>query len=368
MDYLEEEEAYFSKGKREGKKERRKKKKKDRSKYKKSDLERQQKQDKPISPDEKRGRILAISPERITLLCEGKTLICTLKGALKKEKTKEKNLIAVGDWVHVEVVDEETGAITYVEPRKSSLCRAENLRRRKTQLIAANVDQVFIVMSLVSPQFKPLLVDRYVLSAKVGNMAPIILVNKLDFLETPPDGHTLHEVAEEKLVLEEFLAAYTPLNIPVLTLSVVTGEGLGQLKTFMEGKTSVFSGQSGVGKSSLINAILDSNLPIGPIAHKTNKGSHTTTAAELIPLENGAFCIDTPGIKSFGLWENDPETILSIFPDFAPFAAHCKFHSCTHIHEPDCAVRKALEEGKLSPLRYTSYLTLLEDAPPKEWE
>ena len=199
-------------------------------------------------------------------------------------------------------------------------------------------------------------------------MDPIVLINKTDLLDNRPENLSQQEIEAEKLVLEEFLEAYAPLDIPILTLSVSSGENLDALKKLMENKTSVFSGQSGVGKSSLINAVLGSDLPIGPIAHKTNKGSHTTTAAELIPLENDAFCIDTPGIKSFGLWETHPQTILSIFPDFLPFAEKCRFPNCTHVHEPDCGVKKALEEGQLSPLRYASYRTLLEERPPKDWE
>ncbi|MCB1109620.1 MAG: ribosome small subunit-dependent GTPase A, partial [Chlamydiia bacterium] len=273
-----------------------------------------------------------------------------------------------GDWVHFEKKSVDSGAIHHIEKRTSTLTRAENLSRRKTQLIAANIDQVFIVMSVVSPKFKPLLVDRYILSAKKGEMDPIVIINKMDLLEDPPENVSKEEAQAEKISLEEFLSAYTPLNIPIVTLSVSTGAGLETLKTLMENKTSVFSGQSGVGKSSLINAVLGSSLPIGPIAHKTNKGSHTTTAAELIPLENDAFCIDTPGIKSFGLWHTNQESILEIFPDFIPYQKLCKFPNCTHRHEPHCGIKQALEEEKLSPLRYASYITLLEDSPPKEWE
>ncbi|WP_194848478.1 ribosome small subunit-dependent GTPase A [Candidatus Neptunochlamydia vexilliferae] len=362
-DYLDYEEAFYSSGKRESRKERRQTQAKDRSKYKKTD---QVKQEKTVTlgENDRRGRVLKISPDIITVTCDNTAFDCTLKGALKKEKTKQKNLIAVGDWVYFD----PSQTIFHVEARTSFLRRAENLSRRKHQLIAANIDQVFIVTSLVSPKFKPLLIDRYILSAKEGNMDPIIVVNKHDLLMAPPENISADEAAAEKLVFEEFLEAYQPLDIPIVVLSVATGENLHELKALMENKTSVFSGQSGVGKTSLINAIFGSDLPIGPIALKTNKGSHTTTNAELVTLENGAFCIDTPGIKSFGLWQNDPAAILEIFPDFIPFAADCKFKTCTHIHEPECGIKKALEEKKLAPLRYASYLTLLEDTPPKEWE
>ncbi len=362
-DYLDYEERFHTRGKREGRKERRQTQAKDRSKYKKTDQDKEAKK-VFLKDGDRRGRVLKISPDVITVTFENETFDCTLKGALKKEKTKQKNLIAVGDWVYFDL----SNAIFHVEERTSFLRRAENLSRRKHQLIAANIDQVFIVTSLVSPKFKPLLIDRYILSAKEGNMDPIIVINKFDLLKAPPENVNGDEVRAEHLIFKEFLEAYKPLDIPIVVLSVATGENLRELKALMENKTSVFSGQSGVGKTSLINAIFGSDLPIGPIALKTNKGSHTTTNAELVPLENGAFCIDTPGIKSFGLWQNDPAAILEIFPDFVPFAKECKFKTCTHIHEPDCGVKKALEEKKLAPLRYASYLTLLEDTPPKEWE
>ncbi len=371
-EYLDYEEAFHPRGKRESRKERGETRAKDRSKYKKSDQDQRKEHLKnekpPLGANYLRGRVLTISSDMVTVSSGHKTYLCSLKGSLKKEKTKHKNLLTVGDWVHFEKKSTDSGAISHVEKRSSFLIRAENLSRRKQQLIAANIDQVFIVMSLVAPKFKPLLVDRYILSATKGNMTPIVLINKVDLLDDPPENITPEEVAAEKISLEEFLDAYKSLNIPIVPLSVSTGENLDQLKALMENKTSVFSGQSGVGKSSLINAILGSALPIGPIVLKTNKGSHTTTAAELIPLENDAFCIDTPGIKSFGLWENDTLSILEIFPDFAALAPQCKFPNCTHIHEPDCAIKKGVEEKTIHPLRYASYTTLLEDTPPKEWE
>lgn len=370
--YLDYEEEFHPHGKRENRKERRETQAKDRSKYKKSDQDQKKDQLKaeelPLGANYLRGRVLTISPDMVTVSSGHETYFCSLKGSLKKEKTKHKNLLTVGDWVHFEKKSTDSGAIAHVEKRTSFLIRAENHSRRKQQLIAANIDQVFIVTSLVAPRFKPLLIDRYILSATKGNMKPIILINKVDLLDDPPENISPEEVAAEKITLKEFLEAFEPLDIPVIPLSVSTGENLDRLKTLMENKTSVFSGQSGVGKSSLINTIFGSALPVGPIALKTNKGSHTTTAAELIPLENEAFCIDTPGIKSFGLWDNDPSSILEIFPDFTAFASNCKFPNCTHIQEPDCAIKNAIEEKTIHPLRYASYITLLEDTPPKEWE
>lgn len=371
-DYLDFEEDYQPRGKRESRKERRESQTRDRSKYKKTDQDQRREhlkaEEPPLGGNYKRGRILSISPEIITVAAEHQNYICTLKGALKKERTKQKNLIAVGDFVHFEVKSIDSGAITHVEKRTSFLARADNLSRRKQQLIAVNIDQVFIVMSVVAPKLKPLLIDRYILSALKGNMKPIILINKIDLLSDPPENIQAVDIAAEKMLLEEFREAYTPLKIPIVELSVTTGENLDQLKALMHNQTSVFSGQSGVGKSSLINATLGSSLPIGDMVEKTRKGSHTTTTAELIPLQDEGFCVDTPGIKSFGVYDINPEEILLTFPDFAPFASECKFPNCTHIHEPDCAIKEALETKKIHPLRYASYTTLLQESPPKDWE
>lgn len=372
-DFLDFEEEYLSKGeKRANRKERSLTRSKDRSKYKKSDQDQRKKQlraeEPPLGAHLKRGRILSISPEFISVLSEHELFVCTLKGALKKERTRHKNLIAVGDWVHFEQKSVDQGVISHVETRSSFLARADNLSRRKKQLLAVNIDQVFIVMSLCTPPFKPLLIDRYLIAAKKGNMEPIILINKVDLLTDPPPELSPGEVAEEKRLLADFLEAYQPLGIPILEISVSSGENMEALKTLMHDKASVFSGQSGVGKSSIINAVIGSDLPIGDIVSKTRKGSHTTTMAELLPIEGEGFCIDTPGIKSFGVWDISPQDISHYFPDFHPFEAACKFPNCSHLHEPSCAVKEALEEKKIHPLRYASYTTLMNQESPKDWE
>ena len=370
--YLDDEEAFHPKGKRGNRKERQQIRAKDRSKYKQSDRDQKahhlEKRGEPLKKGHMRARVLSLSAEGALVSDGNKPYVCTLKGSLKKEKTKYKNLVTVGDWVQFEKKSEESGVIVHVEKRRSFLIRSEHLSRRKYQLIAANIDQVFIVTSVVQPKFKPLLIDRYLLSAKRGNMKPIILINKIDLLQTPSERASAEKIALEQQELQTFLEAYSSLSIPIVLLSASTGENIDQLKNLMHHQTSVFSGQSGVGKSSLINAVLGSHLPTGEITKKTQKGSHTTTVAQLIPIEQDGLCIDTPGIRSFGIWDNTPAHILDIFPDFFPFSSSCKFPNCTHIHEPDCGVKQGLQEEKIHPLRYASYRALLEESPPKEWE
>lgn len=314
---------------------------KDRSKYKKTDREKWEQT--PAPKEGRRGRVLSVSKLSIDVDLEGEILSCTLRGSLKQERTDKKNLVTVGDIVWVD----ERGQIAKIEERFSYLSRASNLDRKKEHLIAANIDQVLITASFEAPSLKPSLLDRYIISAKKGNMQPIIVINKIDLCK---DRKELDEIAE----------IYQKAQIPLITVSAMTKEGIENLKKLMQGKTSVFSGQSGVGKTSLINEVTGRQDKIGDIVHKTQKGAHTTTSAKLIPLDGGGFCVDTPGIKSFGLWDILPSDLSGYFYDLQEFAPHCKFMNCTHMHEPDCAVKKAVEEGKLSKIRYESYTNLLE--------
>ena len=358
-DPLEYEEAYFSKDRKASRKERKRVQDRDRSKYKKTDQDKVKK--KTSKGDNlKRGRIISITPEEILVMSKNKQYPCVLRGLLKKEKTSMKSLIALGDFVHFE--EQETGqnTITFIEERYSFLSRSDPLSQKKEQLIAVNIDQVFIVVSFFLPSLKPTLIDRYIISAQKGNMHPIILFNKCDLIENPPSSLTPEQVQEEVTKAKQALQNYQTLDITALFISAETGEGIDELKALMKGQTSVFSGQSGVGKSTLLNRALDLNLSTGELARKTWKGSHTTTRAELLPLEEGGFCIDTPGIKSFGVWKLDQNEIRHYFAEFSEWEDKCYFPNCTHTHEPDCAVKKAAEEHLISPMRYESYISLLE--------
>lgn len=329
---------------------------KDRSKYKKTDKEKMQKSKelhqniKLAKEDLLRGRVLSITPQGFVVEHENKTYVCSLRGLLKKEKTQFKNLITVGDFVLFQKKDDKEGLIAHVESRHSVLSRADNLSRRQEQLIAANIDQVLITVSVVNPPIKPFLVDRYIIASRKGNMKPIIVINKIDLLTNPI----------EKDLYEEFIDAYKIAGVPVISVSVTTGQGLDALQEIMKDKASVFSGQSGVGKSSLINAITQYDLKIGKVVEKTKKGAHTTTTTQLLPLEFGGWCIDTPGIKSFGVWDLKKEEVEQYFSEIYEIGHQCKFPDCSHHHESDCAVIAAVERGEISALRFTSYHSLLE--------
>jgi ribosome biogenesis GTPase len=351
--FLDYEEKFHKDDKREFKEERKRAIDKDRSKYKKTDQSQKKKQEalEPAAQESgMQGRVLGIYPEALHVDVDGTIYLCQLKGSLKKDKSNKKNLVTIGDFVLFEIKDQTCGTIFRILPRRSVLSRADNLLRRKEQLIAANIDQVLITTSIHYPVLKPFLIDRYIIAAEKGNMQPIIVINKVDLLE---------ESLEEEL-LAELEDVYKKLSIPFLRVSANTGQGIDELKAVMAGKASVFSGQSGTGKSSLINAVTGANLKTGQIVDKTVKGSHTTTSATLLPLEGGGFCIDTPGIKSFGLWDLTPAEIEPYFTEIGTKALECKFSGCSHGNEPGCAVQEALEKGEISPIRFESYCSLIE--------
>lgn len=360
------EEEYFGDERKVDKLERKIAKAKDRSQYKKTDLDKRanltelHKNIKKSREDLLEGRVLSIAPQGILVDYEGCTYVCSLRGLLKKEKSQFKNLVTVGDFVLFEKSTGNEGLIAHIQPRRSVLSRADNLSRRKEQLIAANIDQVIITVSVVSPMLKPYLADRYIIATEKGKMTPIIVVNKIDLLDDPSADPVVRETERE--IFKLFKEGYVNNDVQLIPVSVVTGEGVDKLREAMRDKASVFSGQSGVGKSSLINAITGSSLRTGKIVGKTQKGSHTTTTTNLIPLEFGGWCIDTPGIKSFGVWNLDKDEIEAYFPEIFKLGRQCKYPNCSHHTEAGCAVAAAVEAGTLSPLRYGSYLFLMEEA------
>ena len=364
--FLNWEEQYWGSDKKASRKQRKTAEKKDRSKFKKSNQDQLLKQSKKlVNATDIQGRVLTIAADGITVFANRHSYLCSLKGALKQERDFMKNLVAVGDLVSMQIIDETHAVITQVMPRNSILSRADNLSRKKQQLIATNVDQVFITASVCSPKLKPLLIDRYIIAAQKGNICPIILINKVDLLDNPPERLSLEAIEEEKRLYEEFVHIYQSLNFLVIPLSIITQEGIDVLKTQMQNKTSVFSGQSGVGKSSLINLVTGLCFATRQVVKHTGKGSHTTTQARMIPLEGGGYCIDTPGIQSFGIWDIDKKTLSSYFSEIFTISSECQFPNCTHREEPNCAVKKAVETGKISTLRFDSYCALMSSLSKK---
>lgn len=328
---------------------------KDRSRYKKSDQDQRKKLlEAPEGVPELTGRVLSIVGQEVIVDVGTRMLICTLRGTLKQERLRRKNLLTVGDIVHVELCSSEQGVISYVTPRRSQLSRADNLSRQKEQLIAANIDLVLITVSVVTPTLKPPIIDRYLIAARQGAMDAVVVVNKIDLLE----GDSF-AIEVERELYGEAKDAYALAGVPFLAVSTKSGVGLDSLLDYMRDKTSVFSGQSGVGKSSLINALTGGNAATREAVARTKKGAHTTTCAGLIALPTGGWVIDTPGIRSFGLWQLERSDLVTHFDEIQKYGVGCFFADCTHTHEEDCAVIRAVEEGAVHPLRYSSYCALL---------
>jgi ribosome biogenesis GTPase len=289
------------------------------------------------------GRVLRVHGlQSVVQLEDGRQLRCTVRRLLRTLATDERNIVATGDRVWVLPAGNDEGTIERVEPRHGLLTRAS---RGREHVLVANVDQVVIVMSLVEPDLKPHLIDRYLASAEQGGIAPVICLNKADLVEP---------AAYQPLV-----GLYSQLGIPTFLTSAPTGLGIDRLREALRGRETVFSGQSGVGKSSLLNAVQpDLALHVREVSEANQKGRHTTTTAELIHLDFGGWVVDTPGIRQFQLWDIIPEEVEGFFPEFRPFVPLCAFPDCTHTHEERCAVKRAVERRQISASRYTSYLGL----------
>jgi ribosome biogenesis GTPase len=274
-------------------------------------------------------------------LDDGRPVRCTVRRVLKSLQTDERSIVTTGDWVWVTVGDPDS-VIERVESRRGVLTRSS---RRREHVLVANVDQLVIVVSLVEPDLKVHLIDRYIATAEKGSLQPIVALNKVDLAD--------------RVALQPLVGAYSQIGIPTVLTSARTGEGIERLRGLLKERASVFSGQSGVGKSSLLNAIEPGlSLRVREVSEVNKKGKHTTTTAELIRLEFGGWVVDTPGVRQLQLWDTRPEEVEGYFREFRPYVALCKFPDCSHTHESGCRVKDAVRRKLLSERRYVSYLGL----------
>ncbi len=267
-----------------------------------------------------------------------------LRGRLKKGP-RQGDLVAVGDWVKVRILPDGIGVIEEIEPRQRAIVRlAPRPHGEYQQILLANPDQVLLVFACAQPEPRWGMLDRFLVIAEKQHIPPLIVANKVDL------------VGEEKA--REMFGLYEKLDYPVLYTSVKSGLGVEELKAWLKGKISALAGPSGVGKSSLLNAIQPGlGLAVREVG-RSGRGRHTTVVRQLIPLDEGGYVADTPGWKSLALWDTQPEEVDGYFREIAPLVAHCQFSDCTHQHEPGCAVRAAVERGKIHLRRYASYLSL----------
>ncbi|MEO8495503.1 MAG: ribosome small subunit-dependent GTPase A [Planctomycetota bacterium] len=291
-----------------------------------------------------RGRVLRVHGLQSYVQAEtsGEVFHCATRRLLKSLSTDQRHVVVAGDHVIFRPGSEDGGFIERIEPRHGVISRNSKGRQH---VIVANVDQLLIVSSAAEPTLKPNLIDRFLVTAEKGRIRPIICINKIDLVHAAD--------------LQPLAGVYGQMGYRVVLMSAATGQGVSQIRQLVRGKESVVAGQSGVGKSSLLNAI-DPGLAlrVNTVSEENQKGKHTTTTAQLIPLSGGGYIVDTPGIRQFQLWDVIPEEVGGYYRDIRPYVNRCRFPNCTHTHEADCAVKDAVADGRLDTRRYESYCYL----------
>ena len=277
---------------------------------------------------------------------DGQLLDCKVKGNFRMKGIRSTNPVAVGDRVTVG----EGNWIIEISDRRNYIIRKSINLSKQSHIIAANVDQALLIVTVANPQTSTTFIDRFLASAEAYRVPVILVFNKTDLLDDDLRNYQ-----------EAMVNLYQTIGYDCRQISAASGTGVEELRPLLEGKITLLSGNSGVGKSTLINRLVpDANLRTGEISDAHNTGQHTTTFSEMIPM-GGGWVIDTPGIKGFGTFDMEPEELTSYFKEIFQFSKDCRFSNCTHTHEPGCAVLKALEDHYIAESRYQSYLSMLED-------
>ena len=282
---------------------------------------------------------------------DGRDVESKVKGNFRLKEIRSTNPVSVGDRVDIDINNEGTAFITKIEDRKNYIIRRASNLSKQSHIIAANLDQAMLIVTVNYPITTTVFIDRFLATAEAYRVPVKLVFNKIDRYK-----------GEDKEYLDALINLYTTIGYPCSTLCAKTEEGLDALKAELKDKITLLSGHSGVGKSTIINKLVPGvNLRTGDISEYHNKGMHTTTFSEMIPLPEGGYLIDTPGIKGFGTIEMETAEISHYFPEIFKFSEDCRFNNCSHRHEPGCAVLQALEDHYISESRYKSYLSILED-------
>jgi len=291
-------------------------------------------------------------------LDDGNTVNCKMRGVLRLKGLRCTNPVAVGDRVQVEDKGGDAPVVGDIEPRRNYIIRRASNLSKEFQIIAANLDQAVLVATLTNPETSTTFIDRFLATAEAYQVPAVLAFNKIDLLDTE----------EWRKKLDELKALYESIGYPVITMSAATGEGADALHAQLAGKMSLLSGNSGVGKSSIINLLVpDAHVRVGDVSHTHHKGMHTTTFSELLDLPDGGAIIDTPGVKAFGTIDFERAEVAHYFPEIFRISDNCRFNNCTHTHEPGCAVLEAVEQGTIAPSRFTSYLSILDEDPNNKY-
>lgn len=283
---------------------------------------------------------------------DGEVVQCRLRGKIRLDGLRTTNPVAVGDWVNFERErDKDTCVIDKIMPRTNVIVRKSVNLSKESHVIASNVDQAILVATIAQPRTSTGFIDRFTVTAEAYHIPVVIVFNKCDLYND-----------EQNAAAEELMRVYNGIGYQSFVISAKTGYNCDRLKTIMKDKISMFSGHSGVGKSALVNRLdPDLDIRVGEISEVHEKGKHTTTFAQMYELGFGGYIIDTPGIKEFALFDMEKETLAQRFPEMRALMHDCRFNNCTHLHEPHCAIKTAVEEGVIADWRYENYCNMMDD-------